>query len=162
MDLILDHTDTPESDLERHAALPTQPLWHGNRHKFGRGSAGPVNAGRRSRHGASGRAVRRALVVAGPCRPVPRRRNAGRCGRSCCTNDDCQRPNGVRRPKRVKLHGCLHCTRCDPPPWTPVCCVQYARRENFVIIPRYRHVLYQSALTLTLRGVPNPSALRFR
>ena len=62
MDLILDHTDTPESDLERHAALLTQPLWHGNRHKFGRGSAGPVNAGRRSRHGASGRAVQRALL----------------------------------------------------------------------------------------------------
>ena len=38
MNLILDHTDTPESDLDRHAALPTQPLWHGNRHKFGRGS----------------------------------------------------------------------------------------------------------------------------
>jgi hypothetical protein len=29
VDLILDHTDTPESDLDRHAALPTQPLWQG-------------------------------------------------------------------------------------------------------------------------------------
>jgi hypothetical protein len=47
VDLILDHTNTLESDLDWHATLPTQPLGTATMHKFARGSAGPVNTGHR-------------------------------------------------------------------------------------------------------------------